>query len=123
MNGGCCMSGYSVRSLACALVASVYFGCTSGNPSENTGARTDPAREQTSTFEMKIEPLAVSAAGPSAQPQLTSSPAGVILSWLEQKGRTSILRFSERKGSTAWSAPQTIASGDDWFVSWADVPS
>ena len=32
------------------------------------------------------------------------------------------LKFSERT-ATGWSTPKTIASGRDWFVNWADVPS
>lgn len=116
------MTGTVVRSLACVLLASTYYGCGTA-PSESTATRSEPSQERSSKLEMTIQPLALSAATPSAQPQLTSSPAGVILSWLEQKESTAVLRFSERKDAGAWSAPQTIASGNDWFVSWADVPS
>jgi hypothetical protein len=62
-------------------------------------------------------------AGPnSAQPQLTTSTRGVLLSWIEQNGPEAALRFSERT-STGWSPARTVASGTDWFVNWADVPS
>jgi len=64
-----------------------------------------------------------SPAGPSsAQPQLSSSPRGVLLSWVERDGEKATLRFAERT-ATGWSTPQTVASGSDWFVNWADVPS
>jgi hypothetical protein len=33
-----------------------------------------------------------------------------------------MLRFAERT-ATGWSEPRTVASGADWFVNWADVPS
>jgi hypothetical protein len=69
-----------------------------------------------------LEPLSVPAPGGSAHPQLTSSSRGAILSWIEQQESTSTLRFSERT-SGAWSEPRTAASGDDWFVTTADVPS
>lgn len=62
-------------------------------------------------------------AGPgSAQPQLSVSDRGVLLSWIEKNGTRAVLKFAERTGS-GWSEPRTVASGDDWFVNWADVPS
>ena len=70
-----------------------------------------------------MEPSSVSISGVTAEPQLTSSKNGVILSWLEQTGPTSTLEFTERTSSGSWSAAQKVASGTDWFVSWADVPS
>jgi hypothetical protein len=64
-----------------------------------------------------------SPAGPaSAQPQLTSSEHGVVLSWLENAGTMTTFKFSQRT-ATGWSAPQPIASRRDFFVNWADVPS
>jgi hypothetical protein len=64
-----------------------------------------------------------SPAGPSsAQPQLTVSARGVLLSWIERTGDVAALKFAERKGD-AWTTPRTVASGRDWFVNWADVPS
>jgi hypothetical protein len=58
----------------------------------------------------------------SAQPQMTVSPRGILLSWVEQTGAIATLKFAERT-PTGWTPPQTAASGDDWFVNWADVPS
>ncbi len=69
-----------------------------------------------------IEPVASPAAASSGQPQLTVSPHGVLLSWVERDGSRATLRFAERSGR-GWSAPVTVAAGDDWFVNWADVPS
>lgn len=64
-----------------------------------------------------------SPAGPgSAQPQLTVSARGVLLSWIERSGDTATLKFAERSGD-GWTAARTVASGRDWFVNWADVPS
>jgi hypothetical protein len=59
---------------------------------------------------------------PSAQPQLTVSARGVLLSWIERAGARATLKFAERT-ATGWTPAQTAASGDDWFVNWADVPS
>jgi hypothetical protein len=66
--------------------------------------------------------LASPAAAGSAQPQLTVSAHGVLLSWIERAGDLATLKFSERTGQ-GWTPPRTAASGRDWFVNWADVPS
>lgn len=66
--------------------------------------------------------VASPAAANSAQPQLSVSKRGVLLSWIERTGDLATLRFAERT-SAGWTAAQTIASGRDWFVNWADVPS
>ena len=64
-----------------------------------------------------------SPAGPgSAQPQLTVSPKGVLLSWVERSDADAVLKFAERT-SSGWTPPATVASGSNWFVNWADVPS
>lgn len=68
------------------------------------------------------QPVSTPAAANSAQPQLSVSKRGVLLSWIERTGDLATLKFSERT-SSGWTAPRTIASGRDWFVNWADVPS
>ena len=66
--------------------------------------------------------LASPAAANSAQPQLTVSRRGVLVSWIERTGDLATLKFAERTAS-GWTAAQTVAAGRDWFVNWADVPS
>jgi hypothetical protein len=64
-----------------------------------------------------------SPAGPnSSEPQIVDSGRGRILSWVERAGATSSLKFAERTAS-GWSPATTAASGNDWFLSYADVPS
>jgi hypothetical protein len=58
----------------------------------------------------------------SSEPQLELSDRGVLLSWIERQGATTILKFAERTAS-GWTQPMTAASGSDWFLSYADVPS
>jgi hypothetical protein len=70
----------------------------------------------------RVEPLTLKASEPSLAPQITTSGNRVVLSWIETGGRTSQLKFAERN-SSGWSEPRTAASGDDWFVNAADVPS
>jgi hypothetical protein len=72
--------------------------------------------------ELKLEPLALGAVEPSLAPQLTISGDSAIVSWIETQGQTSLLKFAQRIAS-GWSEPRTVASGTDWFVNWADVPS
>ena len=74
------------------------------------------------SWALHVETLASPAAAGSAQPQFSTSSRGVLLSWIETAGDTATLRFSERT-ATGWSPAQTVASGTDWFVNWADVPS
>lgn len=69
-----------------------------------------------------VMPLVSPAGVDSAQPQLSVSSKGVLLSWVEREGARAVLKFSERT-TGAWSVPRTVASGSDWFVNWADVPS
>ncbi len=67
-------------------------------------------------------PAASPAGANSGQPQLSVSSRGVLVSWIERSGANASLKFSERTAK-GWSAPVTVASGANWFVNWADVPS
>ena len=58
----------------------------------------------------------------SAQPQLSAANGAAILSWIERQGQTAALKFAERTAA-GWSEARVVASGTDWFVNWADVPS
>ena len=99
------------RSLCLALAASACGGTAAPSPEVHVVDR-PPA----------FAPLDTPAAEDSAHPQLTSSSAGAILSWLEQGETTTTLRFSERTAG-GWSEPRTVSSGEEWFVTAADVPS
>lgn len=70
----------------------------------------------------RVEPITSPAGAASGQPRLSVSPRGVLLSWVERSGRTATLKFAERTAS-GWTPVRTVASGDNWFVNWADVPS
>lgn len=75
-----------------------------------------------SDWTLDVRPLPSPAAANSGQPQLRVSTRGVILSWVERAGPKATLKFAERTAA-GWSRPLTVASGDNWFVNWADVPS
>lgn len=80
------------------------------------------APQNSGPWSLRVEPITTPAASDSAQPQLHVSSRGVILSWVERNGAGATLKFSEKNGA-GWSAPRIVASGKDWFVNWADVPS
>lgn len=77
----------------------------------------DPAE-----WTMTLQRVASPAGASSSEPQIIASDRGFVLSWIERVGKTTSLKFAERSGS-GWSAAMTAASGDDWFLSYADVPS
>ncbi len=59
----------------------------------------------------------------SGQPQLHTDGSNLWLSWIEPAGQDEHrLRYASFDGET-WSDPGTVASGPEWFVNWADVPS
>lgn len=88
-----------------------------------TGVLAEPAPPGDITgWRATITPVHSPAGESSAQPQLTVSPRGVLLSWLERAGARATLKFAERTAN-GWTTAGTVASGDDWFVNWADVPS
>jgi hypothetical protein len=70
----------------------------------------------------KVTSVPSPAVAGSAQPQLTVSDRAVLLSWIERDGETASLTFAERTPA-GWTEPRVVASGRDWFVNWADVPS
>ncbi|MGH9159139.1 MAG: hypothetical protein ACRD2X_04035 [Vicinamibacteraceae bacterium] len=78
-----------------------------------------------STLALDRPQVIQSPTGPgSMAPGLSVSPDGrVILSWLDANDPPqAALRFAELSGDT-WSSARTVASGERFFVNWADVPS
>ena len=92
------------RFITTILLLSLIAGCT--------------RREWTSA----VGPLSSPAAPGSNEPQLTGTDDSMVLSWVERVGTTNTLKFAMRSES-AWTSPRIAASGSDWFLSYADVPS
>ncbi len=75
-------------------------------------------------------PTPVTATIETGEPNLTTSPDGnIYLTWIEstphesnQKRQKQQLLLSRWNGGT-WVPRREIATGDDWFVNWADFPS
>lgn len=58
----------------------------------------------------------------SAEPFLFADNSGqVFLSWVEKKDTVGYLKYSKWNNGS-WSEPNLIASGNNWFVNWADYP-
>ena len=104
------------------IAATAACGRTAPATSEGSGDAQKTAAAQPSAWAPAIEPLASPAGANTSEPQLMVSNTGVLLSWVENTETKAILKFAERTAS-GWSEPRTAASGEDWFLSWADVPS
>ena len=80
----------------------------------------------TPAFAASIEPWPLPPPASAAQPDVSLAPDGdLLLSWVEKRGDGHRLQFARHSGddpATGWSATRTVASGDDWFVNWADFP-
>ncbi len=77
----------------------------------------------TSVAAAKVQPWPLPITATAAQPNLTQTSQGeLILSWIERKKNGHRLQMAIY-ANAAWSTPQTIAEGDNWFVNWADFPS
>lgn len=93
------------------------------------GAPPAPAKAPEAPAATAPKPLSADAIAPwalpvhaASQPDLVALPGGdLLLSWIEVQGEGHALRFA-RHGGEGWSAPRTVATGDDWFVNWADIP-
>lgn len=73
-------------------------------------------------WKLAIQPVPSPARAGGAQPQITTQGDRAVLSWLERDGARATLKYAERTRS-GWAEPKTVASGEDFFVNWADVPS
>ena len=81
-----------------------------------------PHADSPASWPPSVERIATPALTASGQPRLTVSSRGVLLSWIERDGDNASLKFAERTDA-GWTEPRLVASGRDWFVNWADVPS
>jgi hypothetical protein len=101
------------------FVASAFAGLAIGTWS---CARESAPPQPPIAWPPQVERLESPAGPASAQPQLSASEHGVVLSWLENAGSMTTFKFAQRT-ATGWSEPLAIASRRDYFVNWADVPS
>src|SRR5687767_5371891 len=110
----CCADTAMPMRLLTAAVGAVFAVTVA-----SCGGSSEPAP---AGWTVAVQPTPSPADPNSSEPQIVESGRGRILSWVERVATTSYLKFSERNGS-GWSTPVTAASGNDWFLSYADVPS
>ncbi len=80
------------------------------------------AKEKSRTVLAGITQLSSPAEDSCAEPYLFTDTKGLVyLSWIEKKGSVHYFKFSTLENDT-WSQPIIIASGNNWFVNWADYP-
>lgn len=80
-------------------------------------------QQSVESVKVTIEAIAVPALAGSGEANLARAPTGtVVLSWLEPADDAHALRFATLE-DRAWSEPGLVATGDDWFINWADFPS
>ena len=111
-----------MRTLIVAVIAATAIVSASCNRTAEAPTAVHQTPTAPPSWNVTAQPVMFPASGTSAEPQLTTSTKGVLASWIEQAGKTATLKFAERT-TDGWSAPHAIASGNDWFVSWADTPS
>src|SRR6185295_629147 len=81
-----------------------------------------PAAQAPQPWNLRIQPLQLTAENGGAGPQMTVSKKGALVSWTEQGDDGTTLKFAERTGS-GWTPSTKVASGEDWFVTDADTPA
>ena len=71
----------------------------------------------------EINPILSPARTGSGEPYLFTDERGkTYLTWIEEKDDSSRLSYAMLQDN-AWSEPQEIVKGADWFVNWADYPA
>src|SRR5690348_14510452 len=103
---------------ACGLAAS----CNSSSSKSEPAKPTETSAPAPPSWAVKVEPIALPAGARSTEPQFTVSSRGVLLSWVEQGDKAASLKFAERTAN-GWSEAKQVASGDNWFLSYADMPT
>jgi hypothetical protein len=77
--------------------------------------------EAAHALSVELSPPAKSPAGEARLFRLADGD--LALSWVEQLADGSAeLKFARLEGRS-WSQPRSVATGDNWFVNWADTPS
>lgn len=107
--------------LLATLIAAALAGCQPPAPApDDASASTDTAPESSATY--AVEPWELPAPANAAQPDLVAAPDGsLLLSWIAVAGDGHALQFA-RYTDDQWGGARAIASGDNWFVNWADTP-
>ena len=97
--------------------------CVACTPESGMDSETHTGSDSLGSTFSDLRDLPSPAAAGGITPYLSEGSDGtVLLSWQEPAGSGHAVRMARLVGST-WSEPRTIATGDDFFVNWADFPS
>ncbi|MBZ0114586.1 MAG: hypothetical protein K8J08_19140 [Thermoanaerobaculia bacterium] len=101
-----------------AVVLASLTACQPSVPSP-PGAEKAPATRQAAALQVLDPP-----AGPGAiAPNLLATSQGVLLTWMEPSDDGVFTLFYSRYESGRWTPRHAIASADDAFANWADLPA
>ena len=112
-----------VRDCSLVLVGLLLFGCNRSTP-ESPSSQNPSSSPSSADQALIVQSGQSPTDGDSREPELNATHDGrIILSWVEKIGeKRYALRTSTRDGN-GWSEVRGVASGENWFVNWADFPS
>ena len=112
-----------MRLIGLALGLAAVLACEGRDEARDATGTAAPVAE-TRVGETQLENLSSPAGEGAAEPFLSATRDGVILSWLEPVADSDrvALRMSRFRAGN-WSAPATVTERKDLFVNWADFPS
>ena len=101
------------------FLAMLLNGCSE---SPKSGPQPVSQKQNVAAAQTRITLLDHPAPDDSGEGSLLRLGSELLFSWIESADDTSYLKMS-RMDAEQWSEPVTIASGNDWFVNWADFPA
>lgn len=112
-----------MRLIVAVVSVGLLFGCGAGEK-ELTPPVAETSRPADAREGAQLEALPSPAGTGAAEPFLSATRDGVVLSWLEPVASSDrvALRVARFDGNQ-WTAPATIVERNDLFVNWADFPS
>lgn len=112
-----------MKPLAPIALLILAAACVNEQPATVSSAPATRTLEATPS-QPSIEEVPSPSGANAAEPFLSATRDGVLLSWLEPVAGTERVALRVAKHlNGGWSAPQTIVERDDLFVNWADFPS
>jgi len=103
-----------MRIVSFVLIAILLVSCNSEKKKKDN-SNIEVAKTIVQSFESPVQ-------GNSSLPRLFASNNKLYLSWVEKKDTVSFQNYSIFEDGS-WSDAQSVVSGSDWFVNWADFPA
>lgn len=80
--------------------------------------------KEPANYDLSFSKIEIPVDSSSMFPSLNFNSEGeLLLNWLYEPDTLSRLMMAKLGPDQAWSQPQLIAEGSDWFINWADFPS